>query len=111
ERATVHVALARLYLRRGDKGVARQQLDKALAAATGEEARESKELAELLVTFGRREDALKLLEVLASEPESSSDPRLLMRTAQLAHELGRNQTAARICARLRSADGGIERCP
>ncbi len=111
ERATVHVALSRLRLAQGNREAARQELELALKSATGEEPRESEELAELLVTFDRKADALKLLEVLAAEPESAQDARLLLRVAQLAKELGQNTAAAKACLALARADAGVSRCP
>ncbi len=110
ERAIPHIALARLRLRQKNRDAAQAELDLALKAASGQEPRESKELAELLVTFGRREDALKLLDVLSAEPESAKDVKLLLRTAELAKELRREDVRARVCEALGKADAGTPRC-
>jgi Flp pilus assembly protein TadD len=108
ERALPHVALARLLLAAKDKTSAAQELELAMKAATGEEKRETRELAELLVSFDRKGDALKLLANLATEPEEATDAALQLRTARLARELGDKAVVKAAC--LRITDAGVH-CP
>ncbi|MBX5480311.1 MAG: tetratricopeptide repeat protein [Myxococcaceae bacterium] len=111
DRAEVHGSLARIHKARGDTAAAAEELDKALQVATGEEA-ESRELAKLLIDFGRKKDALKLLDALAKEPEQKDDAALQLKTAKLAKEVGDRQTMEDACQRARSApDAGVTRCP
>lgn len=111
--AAVHAAQGRLRLRRGDRDGGMAALDEALAAATGEEVRESLDLADLLAGSGRGEQALKLLEQVAREPGAERDQELQLRTARLARDLKQPARAAAACDRLRRAlDGGTApRCP
>ena len=111
ERAVVHVALARLHRARKDPGAAEEALQKALRTATGEDERESLELARLLAEFGRKEDALTLLDTLASEPDNADDVALQLETAKLARALGRTRIVAAACERARAADAGVNACP
>jgi Tfp pilus assembly protein PilF len=108
ERALPHVAMARMLLADKDKTSAAQELELALKAATGEEKRETRELAELLVSFNRRADALKLLQTLATEPGAATDAALQLQTARLARELGDKAAVKAACQRV--ADAGVH-CP
>src|SRR5207245_605772 len=108
ENAIAHIALGKLQLARKETSMAEEELHRALATATGEDKRESLELADLLVLLRRKGDALKLLSNLAGEPASARDASLQLRTARLARELGAEDIVAEACARLRGAAG---RCP
>ena len=108
DRAVVHVALARLHLARQDARSAQRELDLALQKATGKEARESDELAQLLEQLGRPRDALALLRALAEDPSTHPDGALWRRIARLARSVGDKAGAAFACAR--AADAGVERC-
>jgi thioredoxin-like negative regulator of GroEL len=79
-----------------------------MKAATGEERRETVELADLLSAMGRRDDALKLLVNLAAEPDSAKDDDLQLRTARLAQQMGQKDVVRDACRRL--SDAGT-RCP
>jgi tetratricopeptide (TPR) repeat protein len=111
--ASVHAALGRLSLRRGDRDGGVAALDAALAVATGEEVRESLELSDLLAAAGRGDDALRLLEQVAREPGADRDTELQLRTARLARQLRHPERAAAACERLRRGlDGGaVPTCP
>ncbi|MBI3184121.1 MAG: tetratricopeptide repeat protein [Myxococcales bacterium] len=111
ERAVVHVALSRLCLERKDARCARTELDRALATASGEEERETVELAGLLAELGRRKDALALLRQLASEPGRARDTDLQLRVARLAREVKDPAAEREACGRVQSADAGVNRCP
>lgn len=106
ERAVTHVALSNLYLAKGHKDGARQELDKALAAASAaqEEAPdETLELVDLLVTFDRKRDALALLKVLADAPDAQQDVELQLRTARLARDTGDKDALKAACDRVLAA--------
>jgi len=109
----VHAALGRVKLALGDRDGGIAEVDAALASASGEEVRETLELADLLEQVGRRVDALKLLQQLAAEPGAEKDQELQLRTARLAKASGDRAVAAAACARLqRGLDGGTApRCP
>jgi tetratricopeptide (TPR) repeat protein len=109
ESAIIRVQLARLALKRGDTVAAELELDAALKAAKGEEARESLELAALLAEMGRKGDALKLLAVVSAEPDHAKDSALQLRVARLARELGDKKETAAACERATRA--GAEACP
>jgi len=108
ERALPHIGLARLRWLRADPAGAQLELSLALKSATGEEERESWELAELLGLMGRKADALKLLAQLASEPRSARNVALQLKTAGLARELREAGILRDACARI--GDAGV-RCP
>jgi tetratricopeptide (TPR) repeat protein len=108
ERALPHIALARISWEAREKEVAQAELALAMKGATGEERRETLELADLLSVMGRKEDALKLLVNLAGEADSAQDADLQRRTARLAKELGQQDVVREACRRL--SDAGT-RCP
>lgn len=110
DRAVVHVALGRLYLRAKDRARAEQELQLALRSANGEESREGPELADLLYSLGRHKDAYLLLKEAAAEPDQSSDADLQRRTASLAKEFRDAAVVEASCKRLR-ASGVSGRCP
>ncbi len=110
-RAVVHVALARLCQARKDAECLLAELDRALATATGEEVRESIDLADLLASVGRKKDALALLAQVAEEPAEREDVPLQLKVAALAGKVGDARRKAEACARARSADAGVTRCP
>jgi tetratricopeptide (TPR) repeat protein len=104
DRAVMHVATARIQLKRGEKRAALESLDKALEAAQGRDPRELSELAGLLADLGRKPDALRLLAQLAGEPGQEKDVALQRRTARLARELGKDSVFAVACARVRKVE-------
>lgn len=111
DRAVVHVALGRLYLKGKDEARAKQELELALKAATGEESREGPELADLLYSLGQHPQAYLLLKVAAAEPDEAKNVALQRRTASLAKEL--KEPAAVIeaaCQRVKAA-GDTAKCP
>ncbi len=111
DRGVVHVALARLCLIRNDEPCARAELDKALATASGEELRETIDLADLLAEMGRKQDALKLLRTVSAEPDQLGNAHLHLKVARWAKELGDKGALDEACARARAADAGVKRCP
>lgn len=111
DRGVVHVALARLCLRRNDERCARAELDEALKTASGEEIRESFDLADLLADMGRKQDALKLLRTVSAEPDQLANAQLHLKVAKWAKELGDQTALDEACARARAADAGVRRCP
>ena len=104
-RSAVHVALARLDLKQQDRAAALAELQLALGSASGDDPRDTRELADLLVVLGRKPDALRLYTLLASEPDSAKDAALQRVTATLARELGEAATVKAACARVEG------RCP
>jgi len=106
DQAVYHVGLGRLCLARKDRPCAEKQLEKALATATGEEVRESMELAHFLSTLGRKGDGLKLLEAVASEEEQKKNELLQLTLARTAKELGRAELVKMACERIAPA-----KCP
>ncbi|MDQ3265539.1 MAG: tetratricopeptide repeat protein [Myxococcota bacterium] len=111
DRAVVHVALARLAFLRGDEQGTGAELNRALATATGEEIRETLELAELLVEVGRKQDALMLLESHATAEDGARDVELQLRTARLAQQLKKAEIVQAACAQARKLDAGVIGCP
>jgi hypothetical protein len=110
DRAVVHVALGRLYLKQKDEARAKQELELALKAATGEETREGPELADLLYSLGRHKEAYLLLKVAATEPDEAKNLALQRRTASLAKELKEPAVLVDACARVKAA-GDTAKCP
>ncbi len=100
DQALYHVGLGRLCLARKDTPCAEKQLEKALATATGEEVRESMELADFLATLGRKADGLKLLDAIASEEEQKNNELLQLTLARTAKELGRPELVKTACERI-----------
>lgn len=113
DRVVVHVELARLALERDDREDASAELDKALAAGATDDATaaETEELAELLLAFDRKQDALKLYALLASEPEAQKNAALQRKTAQLAKELKDAKVLQAACERVATIEGKQARCP
>jgi Flp pilus assembly protein TadD len=112
ERAIVHVAIARLHLAQKDPKAAEEELGKALETVSGSDLRELLELSELLVTFGRKPDALRILSNLAGEPDNAQNVDLQLRTARLARELKDTNTVKAACSRVTGKDGGgATSCP
>ncbi len=111
DRGVVHVALARLCQAKKDEACSKAELDKALETASGEETRETIELAELLVSLGRKKDALALFRSLSEESEQKLNVDLHVRTARLARELKDEVTEKAACTRaLSNGQAGIK-CP
>ncbi|MCA3015793.1 MAG: tetratricopeptide repeat protein [Myxococcaceae bacterium] len=100
DQALFHVGLGRVCLARKDQACAQAELDKALSTATGEEVRESMELAEFLSHLGRRADALRLLEAVAAEEDQAKNEALQFATARLARALGKSDVVRAACARI-----------
>ncbi len=113
ERAVVHVAIARFHLARKELEAAEQELALALESVSGTDVHEMKELADLMVTLGRKQDALRILSHLSAEQDRAGDVELQLRTARLARELKDEGTVSAVCARLTGADAGVsvEKCP
>jgi tetratricopeptide (TPR) repeat protein len=112
DRALVHVAIAQLHLKQEDRKAAEEELGKALESVSGSDVRELLDLSDLLVTFGRKPDALKILGNLAAEPDNAKNVDLQLRTARLARELKDTETVKTACARVTGHDGGgASSCP
>jgi tetratricopeptide (TPR) repeat protein len=112
DRALIHVAIAQLHLKQQDRKAAEEELGKALETASGSDVRELVELSDLLVTFGRKPDALKILANLAAEPDNAKNADLQLRTARLARELKDTELVKTACARVTGQDGGgVSACP
>lgn len=106
DQALYHVGLGRVCLVRKDLPCAEKELEKALATATGEEVRESMELASFLASLNRKADGLKLLEAVASEEEQKKNEPLQLALARMAKEQGRAELVKTACARIAPA-----KCP
>lgn len=111
DRGVVHVALARMCQAKKDDACLKVELDQALQTSTGEEIRETVELAELLASVSRKKDALELLRTLSEEPEQKGNLQLHLRTAQLARELKDEVTEKAACTRALSNGQAGVRCP
>jgi len=112
DRGVVHASLARLCQARKDDACVKEELDKALATASGEELREIIDLADLLVSVGRKKDAFALVKELAAEEDQSSNVTLQVKAAQLAKENGEKEAVKTFCAAASvAADGGTVKCP
>ncbi|GMU10276.1 tetratricopeptide repeat protein [Corallococcus caeni] len=113
DRAIVHVALARAHLAVEDRAAAEGELQKALDTVSGADVGEMQELADLLTTLGRKQDALRILTSLGSEPGHAKNTELQLATARLAQDLKDTATVQAACARVASAatDGGGVKCP
>jgi len=111
DRGVVHVQLARLCLAKKDDACVKAEVDKALETSTGEETRETMELADLLAAVGRKKDALALLRPLSEENEQKLNLDLHLKTARLAKELKDEVTEKAACTRaLSNGQAGIK-CP
>jgi Flp pilus assembly protein TadD len=111
ERAVIHVAMARLHLGRNERQAAEQELGRALETVSGSDIRELTELADLLSTFGRKPDALRILSSLSAEPDHAKDLDLQLRTAALAQELKDEATVRTVCERIASSGVALKKCP
>lgn len=111
DRGVVHVALARLCQTKKDAACVQKELELALQTATGEEVRETMELAELLASVDRKKDALALLRSLSEESEQKDNLPLHLRTAQLAKELKDEVTVKAACTRALSNGQAGVKCP
>ncbi len=112
DRGVVHVALARLCQARKDEACVKEELDKALATASGEELREIVDLADLLVSVGRKKDAFALVKAIANEEDQKGNAPLQVKAAQLAKENGEKDAVKAFCAAATAAaDGGTVKCP
>jgi tetratricopeptide (TPR) repeat protein len=98
--ALYHVGLGRLCLARKDVACAQRELDRALSTATGEEVRESMEIARLLASVGRKTDGLRLLRSVAEEEDQKRNVVLQQATARLASELGQLEVMKSACGRI-----------
>lgn len=81
DRPGPHLGLGRVALAAGSAAAARAELDKALETATGETPAESREIASFALQAGAAAVAVKLLEMLAAEPEGQKDAALLRELA------------------------------
>jgi tetratricopeptide (TPR) repeat protein len=111
DRGVVHVSLARLCQARKDEACVKEELDKALATASGEELRELIDIADLLSSVGRKKDAYALVKDLASEDEQKGNTVLQLKAAQLAKEAGEKDAVKVYCANVAAADAGTGKCP
>ncbi|RKH64524.1 tetratricopeptide repeat protein [Corallococcus aberystwythensis] len=113
DRAVVHVALARAHLAAADRAAAEGELQKALETVSGADVGEMQELADLLTTLGRKQDALRILTSLGAEPGHAKNVELQLSTARLARDLKDPATVQAACARVAAAatDGGVVKCP
>lgn len=111
DRAVVHVAIARLCQTRKDASCVAAELDRALAVASGEELRESLDLADLLVSLGRKKDAQALLGQLSAEPDQAANAALHLKVAKLAKDSGDAKGMKEACDRALATDAGVKRCP
>lgn len=100
DQALHHVGLGRVCLARKDTACAEKELDKALTTATGEEVRESMEIAHFLGLLNRKADGLKLLESVSAEEEQVKNEALQLATARLAKELGKTDLVKTACTRI-----------
>jgi tetratricopeptide (TPR) repeat protein len=111
DRGVVHVALARMCQKKKDDACLKTELDKALATSSGEELRETLDLAELLHSVGRKTDAVKLVEMAGEEPELRDDWAWQLRIAQWETETGDKNRAKTACDLAKEIDAGIKKCP
>ncbi|MHA7630373.1 tetratricopeptide repeat protein [Corallococcus sp. M7] len=113
DRAVVHVALAKAHLTADDRAAAEGELQKALETVSGADVGEMQELADLLSAMGRKQDALRILTSLGSEPGHAKNMELQLSTARLARDLKDTAAVQAACARVAAAaaDGGVVKCP
>lgn len=111
DRAVVHVAMARLHLGNNERQAAEEELGHALETVSGSDVHELTELADLLSTFGRKPDALRILSNLSAEPDHAKDLDLQLRTAALAQELKDEATVTTVCNRIASSGVKLKKCP
>jgi Flp pilus assembly protein TadD len=111
DRAIVHLALAKLATRQKNAAAAQAEFQKALDTSTGEEIRETLELADYLKSLGRKKESLMLLKNLAEEPEQKENLELQMQTARLAQELKDSTVLKETCARVMASKNRPPKCP
>jgi tetratricopeptide (TPR) repeat protein len=111
DRAIVHVAMARLHLGRNERPAAEQELGRALETVSGSDIHELTALAELLSSFDRKPDALRILANLSAEPDHAKDVDLQLRTAALAQELKDEALVRTVCERIASSGVKLKKCP
>jgi tetratricopeptide (TPR) repeat protein len=111
DRSVVHVALARICQMRKDGACLARELDRALETASGEELRETTELADLLASVDRKKDALTLLRTVSEEPEQKGNLELQLKTARLARELKDEVTMKAACTRALAGGQAGLKCP
>ncbi len=111
DRGVVHVALARLCQRKKDDACVKSELDKALATSSGEELRETLDLADLLYSVGRKDAAVKLVEAASEEPELKADWAWELKIARWEKETGDAKRAQAACEAAKDADAGVKKCP
>ena len=111
DRGVVHVSLARLCEKRKDQACFKSEVDLALEKSTGEDPREVLELSELLISIGRKPDALKLLAQYASEDAQKADIPLQLKVARLAKEVGDKTVLKSACEVALASDAGVKKCP
>jgi tetratricopeptide (TPR) repeat protein len=111
DRGVVHVALARMCQKKKDDACLKAELDKALTTSSGEELRETLDLAELLYSVGRKPDALRLVEAAGEEPELRDDWAWQLKISQWEKEQGDKNRAKAACDLAREVDAGIKKCP
>jgi hypothetical protein len=87
------------------------ELDRALANASGEELRETTDLADLLVSLNRAKDALTLLRAVSEEADQKGNTELQLKTARLAKTLKDEVTVRAACTRALSTGLAGVRCP
>ncbi|PTL85240.1 lipopolysaccharide assembly protein LapB [Vitiosangium sp. GDMCC 1.1324] len=111
DRSIVHVAMARIHFGRNERQAAEEELGHALETVSGSDVHELTELADLLSTFGRKPDALRILINLSAEPDQSKELSLQLRTAALARELKDEATVRTVCERIASSGVKLKKCP
>ncbi len=110
DRGVVHAGLARLCQKKKNDACVQKELDLALKQASGEELRELTDIADLLVSVGRKEEALRLLVTVSEEPDQKANAELQLKTARLAKDLKRAAELEAACARALSGGVGVK-CP
>lgn len=111
DRGVVHVGLARLCQKKKDEACVKAELDKALQTASGEELRETVDLADLLVSLDRKKDALALLRNVSEEPEQKGNLELHLKVARLAKELKDGTALQAACVRAAASGSAGLKCP
>ena len=111
DRSVVHVGLARLCQKKKDDACVKAELDKALQTASGEELRETTDLADLLVSLDRKKDALALLRNVSEEPEQKGNVELHLKVARLAKELKDTTSVQAACVRAAASGTAGLKCP
>ncbi|MCE9673474.1 tetratricopeptide repeat protein [Myxococcus stipitatus] len=110
-RAIVHIALARIQLGFKSQEGAEQELAAAFECEDVKEVHTQRELAALLIDMNRKQDALRILGNLSTEPDLDKDVELQLTTARLANELKDTALRDAACARAITADKTPKKCP